>query len=303
MIRSFFVLLVLLTLSLTTRALSAERPRRIASANAPAGSPTISILSIIPAQAEPGGRVLMSGAGFGGEISAFLGSVEIPARVSDGKLVEFTVPARLQPGLYVLYLKRADGVSSRPYNFSILPLRPVLSGLSPDQIDACSQGREREVLAQGRSFTESSLLLFDGAGIRSRFVSPEVISFTVPAVSGGLHQIVVKNPPDSLSQPMALTIETRPEISQVTMGSEHVNYYELIIEGKNFLQGASIYVDGQRIGGKGGGGNGNRERLIYVDCGKLIYQRHPYSSTSKELRIQVVNPDDEASQVVNVTAP
>jgi hypothetical protein len=299
MIRACILLLVLFSLSSTTQALSAELPRRIGSANSPASGPSLAILSIIPAQAEPGGRVLMSGSGFGGDITAILGGEEIPARVSDGSLVEFIVPSRLQPGLYVLYLKRPDGVISRLYNFTILPLRPVLSSLSPDQIGSCARGRDREVLAQGRNFTENSLLLFDGAGIRSHFVSQEVIAFTVPQSSGGLHQIMVKNPPDTASQALALVIETRPEISQITRGNEQVSEYELIISGKNFQQGATLYVDGQRVGGRGG----EREKLIYQDCTRLIYQRHPYSQVNKDLQILVVNPDGESSQVVNVTAP
>jgi hypothetical protein len=299
MIRACILLLVLFSLSSTTQALSAELPRRIGSANSPASGPSLAILSIIPAQAEPGGRVLMSGSGFGSDITAILGGEEIPARVSDGSLVEFIVPSRLQPGLYVLYLKRPDGVISRLYNFTILPLRPVLSSLSPDQIGSCARGRDREVLAQGRNFTENSLLLFDGAGIRSHFVSQEVIAFTVPQSSGGLHQIMVKNPPDTASQALALVIETRPEISQITRGNEQVSEYELIISGKNFQQGATLYVDGQRVGGRGG----EREKLIYQDCTRLIYQRHPYSQVNKDLQILVVNPDGESSQVVNVTAP
>jgi hypothetical protein len=281
-------------------ALSAELPRRIGSANPPASGPSLAILSIIPAQSEPGGRVLMSGSGFGSDITAILGGEEIPARVSDGSLVEFIVPSRLQPGLYVLYLKRPDGVISRLYNFTILPLRPVLNSLSPDQIGSCARGKDREVQALGRNFTENSVLFFDGAGIRSRVVSPEVIAFTVPQSAGGLHQIMIKNPPDTSSQALALVIETRPEISQVSMGNEQVSEYELIISGKNFQQGAMLYVDGQRVGGRGGG---ERERLLYQDCTRLIYKRHPYSQVSKELQIMVVNPDGESSQVVNVTAP
>lgn len=300
MIRACILLLILLIPLPATMALSAELPRRIGSANAPATGPTLAILSIIPAQAEPGGRVLMSGSGFGTDITAMLGGEEIPARVSDGSLVEFIVPSRLQPGLYVLYLKRPDGVISRLYNFTILPLRPVLNSLSPDQIGSCARGKEREVLAQGRNFTENSLLLFDGAGIRSRFVSPEALAFTVPQSPGGLHQIMVKNPPDTASQALALVVETRPEISQVTRGNEHVSDYELIISGKNFQQGATLYVNGQRVGGRG---EEERERLIYRDCTSLIYQRHPYSQVDKELQILVVNPDGESSQVVNVTAP
>lgn len=303
MIRASVLLLALFALVPLTMAFSAELPRRIGAANTSANAPPLAILSIIPAQAEPGGRVLMSGSGFGSDITAFLGSEEISARVSDGSLVEFIIPTRLQPGLYVLYLKRPDGAISRLYNFTILPLRPILSSLSPDQISSCSRGKEREVLVQGRNFSENSLLLFDGAGIRSRFVSPELLSFTVPQTPGGLHQVVVKNPPDTASQALALVIETRPEITQITRGSEHVSDYELIISGKNFQQGAALYVNGERVGGRGAEGGGGREKLIYRDCSSLTYQRHPYSQVDKELQIHLVNPDGESSQVVNVTAP
>jgi len=82
-----------------------------------------------------------------------------------------------------------------------------------------------------------------------------------------------------------------------------VNYYELIIDGKNFDQNSSLYVDGLRIGGRGGQDVAEREKLVYVDCTRLIYQRYPYSPVNKDFRIQVMNSGNEASQVVNVTAP
>ena len=85
MIRPLSVLLVCLALPLTIPALAAERPRRAVAAESTIAAPAISILSIIPAQAEPGGRVLLSGSDFGTELSAFLGNVELPARVSDGE--------------------------------------------------------------------------------------------------------------------------------------------------------------------------------------------------------------------------
>jgi hypothetical protein len=113
----------------------------------------------------------------------------------------------------------------------------------------------------------------------------------------------VRNPPDNLSVALALAIETKPEISQITIGNEFVNFYELIINGRNFHQNSSVYVDGQQIGGRGGQDNTVRERLIFVDCSKLIYQRYPYSPVNKDFRIQVVNPGGEGSQLVNVTAP
>jgi hypothetical protein len=289
---------------------AAERPQRVqnpaapmAVTPAPAAAAAPAILSIIPAQAEPGGKVMMFGSGFGTQSSAFLGSVEIPSRVTDGRQVEFSIPHQLDPGLYALYLKRSDGVVSRPYNFTILPLRPVLNGSSPDVISSCSQGAEREVTARGLNFLETSQLVFDGAVLKSRFLSPEALSFTVPQVPGGLHQVVVRNSPENGTVALGLIIETRPEIVQVMIGSQYVNYYELVIVGRNFQQNSSIYVDGQKIGGQGGQDLGNRENLIYVDCTRLVYERHPFSPVDKDFRIMVMNPGGEASQTINVTAP
>jgi len=287
----------------------AERPQRVrnpappAAAPAPAAAAAPAILSIIPAQAEPGVRVMMFGSSFGTQASAYLGSLEIPARVIDGRQLEFTIPQQLDPGLYALYLRRSDGAVSRPYNFNILPLRPMLNGLSPDTISSCSQGADREVTARGQNFLEKSQLVFDGAVLRSRYVSAEALSFSVPQVSGGLHQVVVSNSPENSSVAMGLIVETKPEIVQVMIGSQYVNYYELIIVGRNFQQNSAIYVDGQKIGGNGGQDLAEREKLIYVDCTRLIYQRHPFSPVDKDFRVMIMNPGGEASQTITVNAP
>lgn len=263
----------------------------------------VTVLSIIPAQAEPGARVALSGSGFGEGVSVFLGSVEIPARLTGTRQAEFTIPQQMDAGLYVLYLRRSDGAIGRSYNFNVLPVRPVLSSLQPVRISSCASGKEREVTARGKNFSESSMLFFDGAVLPSTLNSPESISFSVPTVPGGPHQVQVKNAPENSSVPLMLSLETRPEINQVAVGSEYVNFYELIIMGNNFNQNSSIYVDGFQIGGRGGQDMAEREKLIYVDCTKLIYQRHPYSPVSKDFRIQVVNPGGEGSQVVTVAAP
>jgi len=286
---------------------AAERPQRVKSQAAPlAPAPAATapaILSIIPAQAEPGSRVMMFGSAFGTQASAYLGSVEIPVKLTEGRQLEFVVPQQLEPGIYALYLKRSDGSVSRPYNFTILPLRPVLLGLSPDVIGSCAQGAEREVTARGQNFLDKSQLVFDGAVLKSRYESAEALTFNVPQVTGGLHQVVVRNSPDNSTVALGLMIETRPEIAQVMIGSQFVNYYELVIVGKNFQQNSSIYVDGQKIGGQGGQDLAEREKLVYVDCTKLIYQRHPFSPVNKDFRVMVMNPGGEASQIISVSAP
>lgn len=279
----------------------AQRQRANTQVSQPAAVP-VSILSIIPVQAEPQARVMLFGSGFGESATVFLGAPRSRRRSPMVVRPNSTSP-QLEPGLYALYLKRSDGNIGRPYNFTVLPLRPVLSGLTPDQINSCAQGREREVTALGRNFTERSQLFFDGAAIRSRFISPGEIVFSVPQVAGGLHHVMVKDTPENASVTQGLTIETRPEITQVTVGTEYVNYYELLVEGRNFNQDSSIYVDGQRIGGPSRQESGERERVIYIDCGHLVYLRFPYSPVNKDFRLQVVSRNGEGSQVVTVTAP
>lgn len=175
--------------------------------------------------------------------------------------------------------------------------------MQPARISFCGGGREREVIARGSNFGASTKLLFNGAVLASTLLSPEAISFTVPAVPGGLYHVLVKNAPENSSVPLALVVENSPEIVQVTVGNEHVNSYELIISGRNFNQNSSVFVDGVQLGGRGGQDMIEREKLIYIDCTKLIYQRYPYSPVNKDFRLQVVNPDGESSQLITVTAP
>ena len=147
------------------------------------------------------------------------------------------------------------------------------------------------------------MLFLNGSAIPSTVISPDSVSFNVPPLPGGLHQVLVKNTPENSSVTLSLIVETRPEIGQVTIGNEHVNFYELIVTGRNFNQNSSVYVDGMQIGGRGGQDMAEREKLIYIDCTKLIYQRHPYSPVNKDFRLQVVNQGGEGSQVITVTAP
>ena len=303
---TFKIVVVVSFVCLAVGANAAERPKRGKNDVPPAllpAAPPVTILSIIPVQGEPGSKVLLSGSGFGDNASIFLGNIEIAPKLSGAKQVEFYVPPQTEAGLYALYLKRSDGTVGRSYNFTVLPLRPVLKSLSPAAISFCAFGKEREVTARGMNFTDSSQLFLDGAALTSTLASPETISFSVPTVPGGLHQVVVKNAPENSSVPLTLVVETRPEISQVTVGNEFVNYYELIVSGRNFSQNSSMYVDGIQIGGRGGQDLSDREKLIYNDCTKMIYQRHPYSPVNKDFRLQIVNPGGEGSQVITVTAP
>jgi len=277
-------------------------------------SPTV--LSIIPAQAEPAATVTLSGSGFTDKTIVYLGSTQIAAQVVDAGHLSFTLPS-LEPGIYALYLRREDGTTSRTYSFTVQPLKPVASDISPDSIPFCATGKEREVTVIGSNFRKGAMVLFDGTAVRSRFISSDSIAFTVPQIKGGLHQVQVKNTDETVSGALGLLIDTKPEISGVSRGEESVNYYNLVIEGRNFLQnstvvvmeernyeltGQSPIVDVRRLS-SGASGGAERERVNYVSCNRIIYQRYPYSPAIKSFQVQVVNPGGEESATLSVSAP
>lgn len=309
MISRFIVFLIVVTLATLQPAFAAKGKKvaqRAAAQKTPAPqeeqSPPLSILSIIPAQGEPGVTVTLSGTGFTDKTTAFLGGVSMPTKVLGPKILTFDIPD-LPPGLYALFLKREDGATSKPYNFILQAQKPVATSLSPDTIYNCATGKEREVVVSGRNFQEGAQILLDGAAIKSRVLSRESISFNAPTqLFSGLHQVQVKNPTDEVSGAVALFINSKPEILSVSQGGEFVNYYELIIEGKNFQQGSTLVVDGARLN-SGMEPATERERFIYVDCTRIIYQRHPYDFTPKSFSLQVINPNSEESPVVTVNAP
>ena len=298
----------------TQGAPQARTTKKVAApAEKPTPAPAPNILSIIPAQGEPNITVTLSGTGFTAKTAAFLGTIEVPTTVVGPEMLTFSIP-KLPSGLYALFLKREDGATSRTYNFSIQAPKPFVESISPDTISVCSSAGERVVSISGRNFQPSSQVLFNGSVVKSSFGSEESLTFAVPQAPGGLHQVQVKNPEETVTTPMTLAIVATPEISSVTRGDGSVTYYKLIIEGKNFQPGATIVVEESslQVGLSAGAGkqlragatpSGERENLTFVDCSKLVYQRYPADPTEKDLRIQVINPNGEVSSVVQVTAP
>jgi len=295
-----------------------SRPVSANSVNARDEQPhRLTILSIIPSQGEPETSVTISGSGFTSGTTAYLGNNATPTTVIGPKQLNFEIPG-LAPGLYALFLRDADGTTSRTYNFSIMPPKPVIFSLSPDTIQACAPDRERQVVISGQNFQVASQALFDGAAIRGNFNSRESFSINVPRVAAGLHQVQIKNPGDAISGAQGLFIDARPEIDSVTTADDYVNYYNLIIGGRNFQQDSTLVVTEERDLDQSGNqrsdvdvkrlrtGTTNafeRDRVIFINCGRLIYQRYPYSTVLKSFKVQIVNPAGEESSVVQVSAP
>lgn len=307
----------LLAVSLSSGATVSQRDESKSEQTREVQPAPITILSIIPAQGEPATSVTLSGSGFSEKTTAFLGNTGVPTEVLGPKQLTFDIP-NLPPGLYALYLRRGDGTTSRTYNFTLLPPKPDIYAISPDTMYACSADKDREVVITGRNFREKSQVLLDGAAMRGKFISPETFSFTVPRIGAGLHQVQIRNQEGTLSGAQGLLIDARPEIDNITKSDEYVNYYNMIIDGRNFQQDSTVVISEERdleLTGmqqpvvdvkrlRSGTANATeKERAIFVNCGQLIYQRFPYSSTLKNFRVQVINPGGEESSVIQVSAP
>lgn len=259
------------------------------------------ILSIIPGQGAPGTTVIISGSGFTEQTTAYLGTNEIPTRLAAPRQISFDIPP-LAAGNYALYLRQGDGAPGKSYSFTVIPVKPTAIAIAPDTISFCAAGQERLITVRGKNIQEGAQLLFDGAIIRSSRVSGEEMTFTAPSVPGGLHQVQIKNPEEALSGALGLLVATRPEIRNVAQGADYVNYYELNIEGINFQHGSSLIVDGRKIQ-SGYTVPGERDRLQFVSCNRLVYQRYPYDPSMKSFRLIVTNPSGEESDPITVSAP
>ena len=258
------------------------------------------ILSIIPSQGASGNLVVVSGSGFTPESRLYLGIEEMPLKSVTSSQIKFEIPD-LPVGNYALYVRQEDGSSSRAYSFSVISLKPVLTGIEPESVSFCSQAEDRVIKVKGKNFLEGSKVLFDGAIIRGTRISAEEFSFSAPQVPGGLHQVQIRNGEDAVSSAAGLLITSRPEIRSVTPGDSFVNYYELVIEGENFQQGSTLYVDGRKVSGQPL--PGERDRVVFGGCRKIVYQRNPYDPTSKSFQLLVINPNGEESSRFSVTAP
>ena len=259
------------------------------------------ILSIIPGQGSPGARVVISGTGFNAETTLFLGIEEIPVKLLSPRQMSFEIP-QIAAGNYALYLRQRGGETGKAYSFAVIPVKPVVTAISPDSLAYCASGDDRRVTVRGKNFLEGAQIVFDGAMMKSSRFADEEMIFTVPPVPGGLHQVQVKNPEETLSGAIALLVNNRPEIRSVSQGADYVNYYELNIEGINFQHGSPLIVDGKKVQS----GQPIPESVTgwsLSSCNKLTYQRYPYDFSAKSFNLMVVNPGGEESSGFMVTAP
>jgi len=283
----------------------------------------LEVVSLAPTRGAPGTLVEVGGGPFSMATEVFLGEQYVPPlRVAEGSL-EFTVPY-LTPGNYLLTVQDGTEIAAQNYSFEVMAPTPQISGLDPQNLDVCRPGPEVPLQVAGRNFLAGAVVLIDDVVVPTTVVDDTRLEARLQGLrQPGVYGVKVRNPDGAASLPHSLWVDSIPEIISVEQGAEFVNYYEVVIHGKNFLAGSRLVVrepEDSTIGqawrqfsfaarpDRGGFGGGNtiapqRDRLVYVDCRTLIYYRYPNISQEKELELTVINPEGHKTDPYSVSLP
>ena len=283
----------------------------------------LDITSLAPVRGTPGTLVAIEGGPFSPTTQPFLGEQYVVPRIVQDNHLEFTVPF-LPAGNYLLTVQDKAAVAPQSFQFEVMAPTPEISSINPRVIDICSIDSEAEVQVNGRNFMPGAEIMVNNKLVPSHVISPTTLEALLPEFQQpGVYGVMVRNPDGAISLPYSLSVSSIPEIYSVERGADFVTYYEIIIHGKNFLFNSIMVLQESESGSPArtyqqfsfvprsdapAEGDGRTiapqsDRLIFVDCQTLIYQRHPYSYQNKELGLQIFNPDGGNTGLFYVSLP
>ena len=281
----------------------------------------VEIASVYPDVAFSGSPVTIIGGPFGDAVVVDLAGRQIPARRVSSRQLVFLVP-ELAVGEYPLFLRDGKTVSRQTFSLRIELPPPVISSLSPQSLDECALPENRQVVIRGENIQDHAQLLFAGAVVPFEREDGASLSFVPPASSAGSYGVQIVNPDGKRSLPHNLKINNQPEIESVSAGNDFVNYYQVVISGKNFSP-SSILLIKEYPGGfadlpprqrfipnqgnaesRGAGGNRSFSgNVVFQDCNTLIYNRYPAVNQDMRIVFQVSNPDGSQSAPYEASLP
>ena len=206
----------------------------------------LQITSVSPSQASPGTLLTITGGPYTQDVRVLVGEETLQPETVSSRSLSVRVPD-LPPGHYLLRLIEEDRISPESFSLQILEPTPQITELSPSSIEACNVGGAPEITVRGRGFIQGATLLLDGAGVPSEFHGSESITFAVPSLPAGQHQVLIVNPAGSRSLARGLQVDGTPVIDSIQQGTDNVTSYEVVIQGRNFLGASLVVVDGRRI--------------------------------------------------------
>jgi len=261
---------------------------------------TAEITSLQPGSASPGTQVILTTRPTDLVVGLNFGQITVsPLKLADG-VFQFQVPD-LPPGDYSVEVQGgADTPNSAPFWFQILPRAPVLAAITPDTFSFCRAAGPEELELTGTGFADTATVLLDGSSIAVASRSPGRINLQLPPLPAGLHKLQVVNPDGQGSLPAAISVVQQPLIHQVVTGnSDAITSYQLTIQGENFTPDSQLVLNGTPLPSRSSDLQ-TGDRVSYIDCTTLVYQRHPMAGQPQELEFRVVNPDGQVSNSYTV---
>lgn len=283
----------------------------------------LEVTSLAPTRGTPGTLAAISGGPFSEQTQPFLGEQYVAPRVILPNYLEFTIPP-LPPGDYLLTVQDQHSSAAQTHRFEVMAPTPRIAGIEPRTLDVCSLSTANQLQIDGADFLPGAVLLVNDIVVASRVVNTASIEAQMPELrQPGVYGVKVRNPDGAESLPHSLSVDNSPAILSVERGDDAVNSYEIIIRGKNFLFNSILVVvepDSSPLGQtyqqlsfvprnntttQAGVDTlaPQRNRLIYVDCQTLIYQRRPTTFQDKNLGLQVFNPDGRSTELYFVSMP
>jgi hypothetical protein len=282
----------------------------------------LEIISLAPSRGAPGTLVTVSGGPFSSATQAFLGSHYVaPLHILENRL-EFTVPY-LPAGQYLLTIQDETSVAEQAFQFEVMAPVPRITELKPSNIDVCYLEDGQRIEVSGHNFLPEAVLLVNDMVVPTNVVEPTRIEARLQGFrQPGVYGVLVRNPDDATSLPHSLWINSIPDIDSIEQGDEFLDYYEVIIHGKNFLPNSILVVKepedsmtGQfyrqfsfvaRNRDASGGVSAitpQKDRLVFLDCQTLIYYRYPAVNQKKSLGFMVLNPDGNKTDLYYADLP
>ena len=205
-------------------------------------SDAVEMTFIAPNRGAPGTLVAIGGGPFSAQSRPVLGEQQIIPLQVTGNRIEFSIPY-LPPGTYQLAVRDNSDSTAQSYSFEVLAPTPQLTEIVPSNLDACSSDPEIRIQITGRNFVPGAALLVNDNAVPSEVLSPNRIEAQLrPIQQPGVYGVAVRNPDGATSLPHSLWVDNLPEIISVERGGDFVNYYEVIIRGKNFQYNSTLVI-------------------------------------------------------------
>ncbi|MCX7770752.1 MAG: hypothetical protein N2202_06685 [Proteobacteria bacterium] len=283
------------------------------------------IHSISPEEIRPNSSVQIKGKFDIENLTIFLGKQELSYQLLNKENISLTIPSNIEPSIYMLnfFDKKNDRlIIGLPIKISKASLK--ISNFEPKFLDFCDYNKDIEI--NGENLGIIKYVYVNGVEIENVERSNNFIKIKLPdgffiPLNQNYITLTFYNENRNLLELINISINTRPEIESAQIVSNFLNYYEVVIKGKNFIKDSKLFINGIEI-------NQRYSKLfegIYIfgqqyitkpmsttmlhdsffieNCNTLILTRYPVTSDLKTLKIQIESPTGQKSSEYILNAP